>query len=346
MEQLHDKSYHRFFSHPKMVKDLLQGFVQEDWVKDLDFDSLEPVKTKFVSAEWHKREDDVIWRIKWRDHWLYIYILLEFQSTIEPFMAVRFMVYVGLLYQELIKYQKLKKGDKLPPILPIVIYNGESRWDISTRLTDVLEIVPDELAHYFPRLDYLLIDEGCYADEELLLLRELENLVAVLFRMENAKSEEELMLGVQKVRQDIQYLIDWFRKYADNFGIKEDFENWIKRVLLSRTPSVEIPELFHLEEMNSMLAEFVEKQFVQAEQKAFAKGKQEGFDEGKQEGLEKAIQTLTHSIITILTNKFGQLPDSICIYLNQLDEDALSKHLQKAIKITQLDDFIESDISD
>jgi hypothetical protein len=32
-----------------------------------------------------------------------VYLLLEFQSTVDPFMAVRIMVYLGLLYQDLIK---------------------------------------------------------------------------------------------------------------------------------------------------------------------------------------------------------------------------------------------------
>jgi hypothetical protein len=37
-------------------------------------------------------------------------------------MALRMMVYVGLLYQDLIKEGPVK--GLLPPILPIVLYNG------------------------------------------------------------------------------------------------------------------------------------------------------------------------------------------------------------------------------
>jgi hypothetical protein len=189
--------------------------------------------------------------------------------------------------------------------------------------------------------------ENCYEDEKLLFLRDLENLVAVLFRMENAKSEKELMLSVQKINQDIEYLIDWFRKYVGYFGIKEDFETWIRRVILSRTPDIEIPALFRLEEMNSMLAEFVERQLIQAEQKAFAKGEQKGFAKGEQKGFAKgAVYTLTNEIVAILSDRFGELPNSIYAYLNQLDKEALSLHLRKAIKIKTLDDFIERDTSD
>ncbi|MCP4674373.1 MAG: transposase, partial [Deltaproteobacteria bacterium] len=32
----HDHSYKLLFSHPEMIRDLLIGFVREDWVKKLN----------------------------------------------------------------------------------------------------------------------------------------------------------------------------------------------------------------------------------------------------------------------------------------------------------------------
>ena len=49
------------------------------------------------------RADDVVWRVKAEGEWIYLYILIEFQSTIDPYMAIRIMTYVGLLYQDLIR---------------------------------------------------------------------------------------------------------------------------------------------------------------------------------------------------------------------------------------------------
>ena len=55
-----------------------------------------------MSEELRPRADDVVWRVRWREHWVYVYLLLEFQSEVDPWMAVRLLVYVGLLYQDLI----------------------------------------------------------------------------------------------------------------------------------------------------------------------------------------------------------------------------------------------------
>ncbi|MCG5525885.1 Rpn family recombination-promoting nuclease/putative transposase [Ectothiorhodospira haloalkaliphila] len=109
----HDNSYKLLFSHPRMVRDLLTGFVKEAWVEQLDFTSLEKVSGSYVTDELRDREDDIIWRIRWGKDWLYVYLLLEFQSSVDRFMAVRIMSYVGLLYQDLIRQNKLTPSGKL-----------------------------------------------------------------------------------------------------------------------------------------------------------------------------------------------------------------------------------------
>jgi hypothetical protein len=62
----HDNGYKRLFSHPEMVEDLIRGFVREDWVKELDFSTLERVPGQYVTRRLRSRESDVVWRVRWR----------------------------------------------------------------------------------------------------------------------------------------------------------------------------------------------------------------------------------------------------------------------------------------
>ena len=105
-----------------MVEALLKGFVKEEWVKELDFTTLDKVNGSYVSDDLRGRADDIVWRVRWGEDWLYVYILMEFQSTVDPWMAVRIMTYVGLLYQDLIRSKQFvthgPDGRKLPPVLP------------------------------------------------------------------------------------------------------------------------------------------------------------------------------------------------------------------------------------
>jgi len=55
-----DSGYKLLFSDPAMVRDLLLGFVREDWVEHLDFDSLERISGSYVSDDLRERHDDIV----------------------------------------------------------------------------------------------------------------------------------------------------------------------------------------------------------------------------------------------------------------------------------------------
>jgi len=103
----HDTGYKLLFSDPLMVRDLLQGFIDDPWLARLDFSTLELVNGHYVSEDLRNRADDVVWRVKADERWVYLYLLIEFQSRIDRFMALRMLVYVGLLYQDLVRGKQL-----------------------------------------------------------------------------------------------------------------------------------------------------------------------------------------------------------------------------------------------
>ena len=195
----HDTSYRLLFSHAEMVRDLLTGFVPESWIAELDLNSLEKMNGSYVSDDLRSRHNDAIWRVRWGQEWIYIYLLLEFQSTVDRFMPVRILTYTGLLYQYLVRRQELDNSRKLPPVLPIVLYNGAARWRAPTRVSGLIQPGPEALAEFQPDQALLLIDEGAFDMDEL---APLSNLVAALFRLEHHRSLAE-------VPDILALLIDW-----------------------------------------------------------------------------------------------------------------------------------------
>ena len=213
----HDNSYKLLFSHPQMVEDLLRGFVLEDWIAEVDFTTLEKVSGNFVSDDLTDRHDDIIWRVRLRgEQWLYVYLLLEFQSTVDSRMALRVMTYVGLLYQELVRTKQLTATDKLPPVLPIVLYNGIPRWGAATDIAELVAHVPGGLARYRPQMSYLLLDEGALDESEQFALR---NLAAALFRMEKSASPEDM-------GRLVSALVQWL-KSPEQTSLRRAFTVWI-----------------------------------------------------------------------------------------------------------------------
>ena len=135
----HDNAYKLLFSHVRMVADLLKGFVNEPWIDELDFNTLDKVSGSYVSDDLRDRHSDVIWRVQWGPKLLYIYILLEFQSTVDPYMAVRIHTYISLLQQDLIRRKQLSNNGKLSPVLPLVLYNGQRHWSAAVELSELIE---------------------------------------------------------------------------------------------------------------------------------------------------------------------------------------------------------------
>jgi predicted transposase/invertase (TIGR01784 family) len=275
----HDSGYKRLFSHPEMIRDLLLGFVPAEWVAELNFATLEKYPTEFIDDRLGHRRSDVIWRVRWGKEWLYIYILLEFQSGVQRFMAMRLFTYIDLLYQDLIRGRQLGRPRRLPSVLPIVLYNGQRRWTAPTDLDTLIQQGPAGLVAYRPQTRYLLIDEGAYADAELASMR---NLAAALFRLENSR-------GPEAVREVVAALAEWLAE-PDQEELRHSFLVWLREGFLKvRLPKVWLPELNNLEEARIMLTERVVDWTQQWKQEGRQEGRQEGLAEGQQQGERRLL---------------------------------------------------------
>ena len=306
----HDHSYKLLFSHPEMVADLLRGFVHEPWVGGLDFASLEKVSGSYVTDDLREREDDIIWRVRWGHDWLYVYLLLEFQSTVDRFMAVRMLAYLGLLYQDLIRAGQLTAGGRLPPVLPVVLYNGNPAWDAAQEIGELIVEAPPGMERYRPQLRYFLLDEGRFADTEL---APLNNLAAALFRLEGSRTPQD-------VGQVLAALVEWLTS-PEQASLRRAFTVWLKRVFLpGRVPGVEFSNLNDLQEVQSMLAERVIEWTEEWKRQGVEKGRQEGLQEGRQEGRQEGEATLLSRMLEL---RFGPLSEGNRAKVRAADADTL-----------------------
>jgi hypothetical protein len=242
----HDPGYKRLFSHPQAIEDLFRGFLKEDWVARLDLSTLERVGSSFISSDLRERRSDVIWKVRWRGEargGVYLYVLLELQSTSYTFMAVRLLTYVGLLLEEIIHREKLRPGDRLPAVLPLVLYNGKRPWQASLDLMSLFEEVPASLRRYLPRLRYLMLDENRLDLDRPDLSY---NRVASLFRIETCEEIEK----IPRLTRDLAALIPSPEEPELRLTIGE----WLAHVLLRIAPGVTIPDVIDLED-TSMLEE-------------------------------------------------------------------------------------------
>ena len=73
---IHDSGYKKLFSNRTIFRQLIETFIEEDWVKELDFSSCETLDKSFISDHYKETESDLIYQVNLRDKIIYIYILL------------------------------------------------------------------------------------------------------------------------------------------------------------------------------------------------------------------------------------------------------------------------------
>ncbi len=337
IDMSNDHSYKLLFSFPEMVKDLLTGFVKGDWLKQCNFDSLEKVSGSYISDDLRSREDDLIWRLKWGDEWIYIYLLLEFQSTTDHFMAVRILSYIALLYQDIIRADKLKRGDKLPPVLPIVLYNGQPRWVAPVSLESLIHPSPSGLEKYRPAASYLLIDEGTFDNNTL---SDLNNLVAALFQLENSRTDED-------IRAVLVHLIGWL-KTPEQTNLRRAFTVWINRVLLPAKASRhnDHTDFNDLHEVQTMLEERVKEWTKTWKMQGLEQGIEQGIEQGMEQGIEQGVQLgearALHKLVQL---KFSNPPEWVEQKINQADKADLERWIERILTAESIEQLFASDDS-
>ena len=88
---------------------LLTSFVDESFIRDLDLSTLTRIDKSFVSESFKGKESDIIYSIHYRESIIYIFLLLEFQSTVDKMMSVRFLRYITELWTIFFAFEKFKR---------------------------------------------------------------------------------------------------------------------------------------------------------------------------------------------------------------------------------------------
>ena len=284
-----DPAYKRLFSRPRMVLHLLRGFAARDWSAELDLASLTPLLASYVSHDLRQRHGDLVWRVRFKDErWLYVLLLLEFQSEVDRSMAVRMLTYTALLYQKLIAEGVLRKRSALPPVLPVVIYNGRRPW---TAPADVAALIASgrgaALARYQPSQRYYLLDDGRVGGADLPSGHLVSALIAPEMNRDRLRAPELL-----------EALIDLLRKQDDK-ELTAAFTEWAAQVLLSRRFRGSVSgSLPRLEEARTMLAETV--------QGWTAEWVEEGRDQGCENGIQGQCASLCHQVAQDVPSRCGE----------------------------------------
>ncbi|MFN5916751.1 MAG: Rpn family recombination-promoting nuclease/putative transposase, partial [Planctomycetota bacterium] len=148
-------------------------------VSALDLDSLELQKDSFVDEELRESYSDLLYSVQLADQdgtrgQGQVYLLLEHKSQSDPMTCFQLLRYIVRIWE-----QRLRKGQSLCPVFPLVVYHGSEAWSAPASLEEFIG-GPRRLFEYGVRLAYPVLDIGRIPDESLAREPFLQSILGLL----------------------------------------------------------------------------------------------------------------------------------------------------------------------
>jgi len=311
----HDKFFKETFSNVEVASDFIKNYLPESILKIIDLKTLELQKDSFVNEELQEVFSDMLFQVAINKQEGYVYFLFEHKSYSSKGVAFQLLNYMVRIWE-----QKMKKelDQKIPVVIPLVVYHGKDKWKIKTSLGEMIrgyEELPEDVRRFIPNYQYLLYDLSTFSDEEIKGEARLRILLSVFRDIFKNNSDELLKVvfnatlaldELEDQETGIEYF-ETFMRYVFNAGpqlTKDELEKMIYQIDMNYPKGSEI---------TMTLAEVLRKE-----------GYEDGIEQGREEGIEKGIEkgetkALVKTVMKLLTKKFGVLPADYREKIGQLD---------------------------
>ena len=212
MEPIHklkDNAYKLIFHEPEMFLEFLDCFISIDLLKHIKPEDIEDITERFLPLFTDNKDSDTVKRIRLSgDEPLFVIGIIEHESEVNYSSSFKMLQYITYVLADYVKendkrYEaesemgqtKLKpstaKDFKLPPVLPIVFYDGKAKWTSSLNFADRTEL-SDVFYKYIPKFEYELVDLNKYSRDDLVSFGNLLSLVLIVDKVREVEDLELL----------------------------------------------------------------------------------------------------------------------------------------------------------
>ena len=275
-------------SHDKLIKDILKdkkevaGLVNQFFKPNekVKANNLQKCSNSFVTKKFKSQEADIVYKLKDKD----LYFLIEHQSTVDYNIPFRVLDYSMDIVEDWKKGKRINKIFKYPTVVPIVIYTGQTKWNVPKNIK-YQQIKVTIYEKYRIDFGYNFIDVNEYSVEELLAKDTMFGYCMILEKSRNTKDFVENVKCIIKIENDIVRL----EKLADIivylFGNVLEYD--------------EQNELLNLinEKVGGNMATLAER-IKAGDKKRMKQFEKRGIREGKRSGRE-AIQNIASQILKL-----------------------------------------------
>ncbi len=296
----HDALVKAVFGQPEHAAGVLRAIVPAEVGEAIEWRALALCPGSFVDAALAYQHSDLLYAARWRTgQEALLYFLMEHQSspsTGEP-MAFRMLRYQVRIWERW--WADHPKAERLPVIVPLVLYHGAARWSEAHCFQELLELPPalrQALEPYLVRSSYLLHDLSEYTEEAILAMRwhtAAAKLVTVL--LQQARADIDMVALLSRWMTVLREVAS----APNGLDALTQLLRYILEVNERTTPDA-LQSLLERE-----LGPRAKESIMTAAQRLREEGRLTGLQEGRQEGLQQGLQASRALLLRVVQQRFG-----------------------------------------
>ncbi len=318
--QPHDHLVRGAFDDKETAVSLFRRLLAPSLAEHLDFSDAERLPERFVDPDLTTGESDVLYRVKLKDREAFVYLLLEHQSSVDKMMPWRLLRYMVRIWERWLENNQ--DAAKLPPIFPMVLYQGGREWKAATRFIDLID-APDDLLHilepFVPKFEFKLHDLGKLSDDQLMQLELTAFAQLVMLHLKHIHAPD---LG--------EKLHSWIDSYLELLGDESGLRslNMLLNYVYQASDAVTVEGV----------QEFARRLGPSAQEVAMTLA-QRISEEGRREGRQEAKEKQCSRMLRQISLRFGELPDQVVQRVNQATDEDLDRWTEQILTASSLADI-------
>ncbi len=288
----------------------------------------------FVDAALKGRAADVVLRVPLdsgeRAH---VYCLVEHKRTEERFVLMQVLRYLTELYELLSR----SGTERVPIVIPILIYNGSSPWRGPRRFSDLLD-APESVKRLSIDFEVTLLDVGAVSVNELSSHPTLKGgLLGLKAAASPPDAVGKIIRHMLRALEDDPSTLDLFLRYLLNVSGKE----------MLRIAARELSRLKGKEKTMVTIEQFlVGRGYKRGKRHGLKQGLEQGLEQGIEQGFERGLEqsreALRAAVYKVLVRRFKRVPAAAKEQLASADFATLTQWVETAATAKTLKDVFRA----
>jgi hypothetical protein len=320
--QVHDGLFKQVLGEPARAAAELCAVLPADAAARIDWQRLQAAPANFVDRVFQQSYGDLVFHAPFQGGGeALLWFLLEHQSTMERWMALRVVNGQNRMWHH---WRALHpERERLPAIVPVVVYHGAQPWDAPRCIAGLLGLppdMPDGLARHVLSSCFVLDDLTVVTDEAL-RARRLDAFTALGL----------LALAHGRARDIFERLRAWHAELRAVLVTAEHREHGaaLLSYLCIVNPDLDV-EIMR-EYLTNEIGPEVEETVMTAGERLIQQGYDKGFEEAQRD-------TLCAALLKLLDQRFGRLPAAVESRIEAAGAEDLERWLDRVIAARSLDD--------